>query len=157
MIKFSDDSIPTMAEQLRADLDHRRFLFPAQPSLVLTEATDQDGNALEDLEKHYLDEIEMTVEETTAIVAQSTRTGRVHLGLPGEINSAMARTYESYGMRTPRKDRWVAIMLMNWAAHQATHTKIDQKEEADAGMSLASAIYGQQPAHIARSMMRMKR
>jgi hypothetical protein len=157
MIKFSDDSIPTMAEQLRADLDHRRFLFPAQPSLVLTETTDPDGNALEDLERHYLDEIEATVEETTAIVAQATRTGRVHLGLPGEINSAMARTYESYGMRTPRKDRWVAIMLMNWAAHQSVRAKIDPKQEADAGMSLAGMLYGQQPAHIARSMIRMKR
>jgi len=164
MIKFSDDSIPKMAYQLQADIDHGRFLFPSAPSAIADIADqgfDNDGNSLDTLESMY-DEIEQCIEETTSIVAQSTRTGKVHLGLPGEIS----KTHASEGaalLKPPRKDRWTAIMLMNWAAHRKLRqieTKKEEEPELAPGMSMFTGmVYGAGlPTHVAlRMAQRAKR
>lgn len=157
MIKFSDDSIPKMAYQLQADLDHDRFKFPSLPSTYLRKGTtDAFGNTLADLERHYV-EIEETIEETTSIVVQATRTGRMHLGLPGEISKAFGVAHtEKLGMRAPRKDRWTAIMLMNWAAFKVTREEqVAKVDELAGGFSMYNVMQSNSPVpthHILRQM-----
>lgn len=156
MVKFSDDSIPKMAYQLQADIDHKRFLFPSEPSMIREIAEngfDDRGASIEDLEKAY-EEINETIEETTAIIAQSTRTGKTHLGLPGEI-SKNYQSEEANLYKPPRKDRWVAIMLANWAAHRRLRqmeVEDEKPDDPEFGFSLYGALQssGSIPTHVYR-------
>lgn len=138
MIKFSDDSIPVMCHQLQADLDHGRFLFPSQPSACPNDVLAASGSSLEELEEAY-NEIEQTIEETTSVVAQVTRTGRLHIGLPGEI-SASHKTSENDGFVAERKDRWTATMLANWAFYRSTRVEATVEPDLAIGFSLDSVI-----------------
>lgn len=134
MIKFSDDNIPTMAHQLQADIDHNRFLFPSQPSICSQGVVEKNAFSLEQLEESYL-EIDQAVEETTSIVAQATRTGKLHLGLPGEISTAHKST-DQEGFTAARKDRWTSIMLMNWAHFLSVRTDFQFEPELATGFAL---------------------
>lgn len=130
MVKFSDDSIPKMAHNMQAFLDHRRLLLPCVPARYykLTDNMSEErkrvvGDKIEELEEEYR-EINEFVEETTAIIASSTRTGKMHLGLPGEIVGNNAKKEIEDGLRPPRKDRWTAGMLCCWAFHR--HENLDK-------------------------------
>ncbi len=133
MVKFSDDSIPQMAYQMASDLDHGRLLLPCLPSRkykIVDSMPEKSKGALSTalkLDEEAYQEIEALIDETTNIVASSTRTGRVHLGLPSEISRGDVPKDMADNKKAPRKDRWTACMLACWAWHRCT--SLERMEE----------------------------
>lgn len=130
MVKFSDDSIPNMAHNMQAYLDHRKLLLPCMPSRFYKLSDNMPTNMQEIVADKIAEgeaeypEIEEFLEETTSIIATATRTGKMHLGLPSEIVNNNSRKELTDGLRAPRKDRWTAGMLCCWAHHR--HQNVDK-------------------------------
>lgn len=143
MVKFSDDSIPQMGFQMASDLDHGRLLLPCIPnrrhrlSDDLTEKEAEKISSVLRKDEDAYQEIEHLIEETTSIIATSTRTGRIHLGLPSEVVGADSKKDFEDGMKAPRKDRWTSCMLAVWAWHRCTNLeKYEQVSEPAYGFAL---------------------
>ena len=143
MVKFSDDSIPQMGFQMASDLDHGRLLLPCIPNRKHRLTDELPENEAERIslvlrrDEEAYQEIEHLIDETTSIIATSTRTGRMHLGLPSEVVGADSKKDFEDGMRAPRKDRWTSCMLAVWAWHRCTNLeKYEQVSEPAYGFSL---------------------